>query len=86
MEGRYTKNGQQTAQKKLNNKPEGRRNIGTPQTRWGDDFREEGTGPIYDDDDNDKKYEDISMFTLFYMISSYSRRLKTSTSHWLSDY
>ena len=26
----------------LNYKPEGRRNIGKPQTRWGDDFREEG--------------------------------------------
>ena len=25
-------------------KPEGRRNIGRPQTRWEDDFREEGTG------------------------------------------
>ena len=30
--------------KKLNYKPEGRRNIGRPQTRWGDYFREEGTG------------------------------------------
>ena len=30
--------------KKLNYKPEGRRNIGRPQTRWEDDFREEGTG------------------------------------------
>ena len=28
----------------LNSKPEGRRNIGRPQGRWGDDFREEGTG------------------------------------------
>ena len=28
----------------LNYKPEGRRNIGRPLTRWGDDFREEGTG------------------------------------------
>ena len=28
----------------LNYKPEGRRNIGIPQTRWEDDFREEGTG------------------------------------------
>ena len=28
----------------LNYKPEGRRNIGRPQTRWEDDFREEGTG------------------------------------------
>ena len=27
-----------------NYKPEGRRNIGRPPTRWGDDFREEGTG------------------------------------------
>ena len=30
--------------KKLNYKPEGRRNIGRPQTRWGDDFRENRTG------------------------------------------
>ena len=30
--------------KKLNYKPEGRINIGIPQTRWEDDFREEGTG------------------------------------------
>ena len=30
--------------KKLNFKPAGRRNIGRPQTRWEDDFREEGTG------------------------------------------
>ena len=30
--------------KKLNYKPEGRRNIRRPQTRWEDDFREEGTG------------------------------------------
>ena len=30
--------------KKINYKPEGRRNIGTPQTKWGDDFREKGTG------------------------------------------
>ena len=28
----------------LNYKPEERRNIGRPQTRWGDDFWEEGTG------------------------------------------
>jgi hypothetical protein len=28
----------------LNYKPKGRRNIGTPQTKWGDDFREKGTG------------------------------------------
>ena len=28
----------------LNYKPEGRRNKGRPQTRWGDDFREEGIG------------------------------------------
>jgi len=28
----------------LNYKPEWRINIGRPQTRWGDDFREEGTG------------------------------------------
>ena len=30
--------------KKLNYKPEGRRNIGRPQTIWGDHFREEETG------------------------------------------
>ena len=30
--------------KKLIFKPEGRRNMGRPQTRWGDDFRGEGTG------------------------------------------
>ena len=29
---------------KKNYKPEERRNIGRPQTRWEDDFREEGTG------------------------------------------
>jgi hypothetical protein len=28
------------AKKNLNYKPEGRRNIGRPQTRWEDDFRE----------------------------------------------
>ena len=28
----------------LNYKLEGRRNIGRPQTRWEDDFRDEGTG------------------------------------------
>ena len=45
MEGTYTKIGwQQTTQKKLNYKPEGRKIIGRPQTRWEDDFREEGTG------------------------------------------
>ena len=31
-------------QKNLNYKPEGRRNIGRPQTRWEDNFREEGIG------------------------------------------
>ena len=31
--------------KKLNYKPEGRRNIGRPQTRWEDDFREQANGP-----------------------------------------
>ena len=30
--------------KKLNHKPEGRRNVGRPQTRWGNDIREEGIG------------------------------------------
>jgi hypothetical protein len=29
---------------KINYKPEGRRNIGRSQTRWEDEFREEGTG------------------------------------------
>ena len=43
MEGIYAKNGQQTT-KKLNFKPEERRNIGKPQTRWLDDFQEEGNG------------------------------------------
>ena len=42
--------------KNLNYKPEGRRNIGRTQTRWKDDFREEGTGQeglsLIDDDDN----------------------------------
>ena len=28
----------------LNYKSEGRRNIGCPQTKWEDDFREEATG------------------------------------------
>ena len=28
----------------LNFKPEDRRNLGRPQTRWEDDFREEGPG------------------------------------------
>ena len=32
------------SKKKLNYKPKGRRNIGRPQTRWEDDFREKGTG------------------------------------------
>ena len=41
----HTKNGwQKTTQKILNYKPEGRRKIGRPQTRWEDDFQEEGTG------------------------------------------
>ena len=31
-------------QNNLNYKPEKRRNTGRPQTRWKDDFREEGTG------------------------------------------
>ena len=30
--------------KKINYKPEGRRNIGRPLTRWEDDFEEEGIG------------------------------------------
>ena len=45
MEGTYTKNGwQQTTKKNLNYKPEGRINLGRPQTRLEDDFREEATG------------------------------------------
>ena len=32
-----------TTQKDFNYKPEGRRNVGRPQTRWEDDFREEET-------------------------------------------
>ena len=32
------------AKRNFNYKPEGRRNIGRPQTRWGVDFQEEGTG------------------------------------------
>ena len=45
MKGTYIKNGwQQTTQKKLDYKPEGRRYIGRQQTRWGDEFREEGAG------------------------------------------
>ena len=31
------------SKKVLNYKPEGRRNIGRPQARWEDNFREEGT-------------------------------------------
>ena len=43
MEATYTKNGwQQTTLKNWNYKPEGRRNIGRPQTRWENDFGEEG--------------------------------------------
>ena len=30
--------------KKLNYKPERRRHIGRPQSKWEDDFREDGTG------------------------------------------
>jgi hypothetical protein len=30
--------------KKLNYKPEVRKTLGRPQTRWGDDFREDITG------------------------------------------
>ena len=41
------------SKKKLNYKPEGRRNVVRPQTRWEDGFREEGTGLIVDDDDDD---------------------------------
>ena len=37
----------------LNYKPEGRRNIGRTLTRWEDDFREEGTSLIVNDDDGD---------------------------------
>ena len=34
----------QKQKQKLNYKSDGRRSIGRPQTSWGDDFREEGTG------------------------------------------
>ena len=46
MEGTYTKNGwEQTTQNNLNYKPGDRRyTMGRPQTRWEDDFLEEGTG------------------------------------------
>ena len=55
--------------KKINYKPEGRRNIGRPQTRWEDDFREEKNRPrglslINDDDDDEsilKKYVFVPM-------------------------
>ena len=36
------------SRKKLSYKPEGTRNIGRPQTGWGDDFWEEGTSLIVD--------------------------------------
>ena len=39
--------------KHLNYKPERRRNIRRPQTRWEDDFQEEGTGLVVDDDDDE---------------------------------
>ena len=35
----------------LNYKPEGRRNIVRPQTRWEDDFQADGIGQVDDDDD-----------------------------------
>jgi hypothetical protein len=44
LEGTYTKNGWQQTTPQKNYKPEGRRNIGKPLTRWEDDFREEGKG------------------------------------------
>jgi hypothetical protein len=50
--------------KNLNYKPKGRRNIGRPQTRWEDDFREEGTGLIVDDDDDDDDDDDKYPFDL----------------------
>ena len=40
----YTINWKEHIQRILNYKPEGRRNIGRPLTRWEDDFRDEGTG------------------------------------------
>ena len=42
--------------KKLNYKPEGRRNIGRSLMRWENDFREEGTGLslIVDEDEKGK--------------------------------
>ena len=39
----------------LNYRPEGRRNIERPLTRWENDFREEGASLIVDDDDDDDK-------------------------------
>ena len=61
MEGTYTKNGWQLTTKK-NYKPEGRRNIGRLQTRWGDDFGEEMNRPrglsLIDHDDDDYNDDD----------------------------
>ena len=42
LEGTHTKTTDYPT--KLNYKPGGRGNIGSPQTKWEDDFREEGTG------------------------------------------
>ena len=56
---------QQTTKKNLNYKPEGRKNIGKPLTRWEDDFREEGTGLIVDDDDDD---DDNNIILLKYLL------------------
>ena len=36
---------------KNNYKPQGRRNIGRPLTKWEDDFRKVGTGLIVNDDE-----------------------------------
>ena len=43
-------NSQTNKKKILNYKPKVRRNIRRPQTRWEEDFREERTGIIVDDD------------------------------------
>ena len=44
MEGTHTKHEwQQTTKKKINHQSQRRRNIGRPQTRWENDFHEEGT-------------------------------------------
>ena len=60
--------------KNLNYKPEGRRNIGRPQTRWEDDFREEGTGRIDEDDDLENSGDIKSFFP--YLIADINFNIK----------